>query len=182
MDIACLDFREIAVQDLSHWRTGNVGALLRQATISEIAAGMLAVSHIHVADDVHNTTVRLLRKALVLAAVARFHMEYGDVQPLRADHAQAGVRVAQDENRVRTGLDHQLVGCVDDVTHCRAEIITNCIHIDFWLSKFEVAEEDAVEIVVVVLSGVGEKYVEILSALCDDRCQPDNFRASPHYD
>ena len=70
---------------------------------------MLRVGHVHVGDDIDDTTVGLLGQALVLAAVAGLHVEDGDVQALGRDGGQAAVGVAQDEERVGLNLDHQLV-------------------------------------------------------------------------
>ena len=177
VDVTRLYLREVAVKDLRHRGTGHVGAFLRQTAVGKVAPGMLAVGHVHVADDVHYPAVRLLRKALVLAAVARLHVEYRDVKALRTDYAQAGVRVAEDEDGVRPGLGKELVGAVDDVTAGRPEVIAYRVHIDLRLGELEVAEEDAVEVVVVVLPGVGENHVEILAALRDHRRKADNLRA-----
>ena len=143
---------------------------------------MLGVGHVHVADDVHDAAVRLLRQALVLAAVAGLHVEDGDVQALGADDAQAAVGVAQNQHAVGTGLREELVGTVDDVAACRAQVVAHDIHIYFRLRQLEVAEEDAVEVVVVVLAGVREDHVKVLAALVDDGGQADDFRACAHDD
>ena len=115
VDVARFDFREVVVEHLRHRGTCDERAFLRESAVSEVSSRVLAVSHVHVADDVHDAAVGLLRKALVLAAVAGFHVEYRDVEAFRSDNAEAAVRVAEDKDRVRTGLDHQLVGAVDDV-------------------------------------------------------------------
>ena len=82
MHIACFYFCEVLVQDFGHGRAGDVGALTGQAALGEVAAGMLAVCHVDVGDDVDDAAVGLLGQALVLAAVAGFHVEDGDVQAL----------------------------------------------------------------------------------------------------
>ena len=89
-----------------HGAAGDVGALLGEAGVGQVAAGMLAVGHVHVGDDVHNAAVGLLGQALVLAPVARLHMKDGDVQPLGPDDAQAAVGVAQHD--IRLGGDQLL--------------------------------------------------------------------------
>ena len=80
MDIAGFNLCQIVVQHLGHGATGDVGALLGQAAIGQVAAGVLGVGHIHIADDIDNAAVGLLGQALVLAAVAGLHVEDGDVQ------------------------------------------------------------------------------------------------------
>ena len=95
VDIAGLNLRKVLVQDLRHWRTRHVSALLRQSAVRQVPAGVLGVGEIDIGDDIDNSPVRLLRQALILAAVSGLHVEDRDVQPLRTDYAQAGVRVAQ---------------------------------------------------------------------------------------
>lgn len=104
------------------------------------------------------------------------------MQPLGSDHAQAGVRVAQHEHGVRLRLGEELVRAVDDVPAGGPEVVPDCIHIDFRFSEFEIPEEDAVQVVVVVLAGMGEDHVKIFTALGDDRRQADNLRARTYYD
>ena len=58
-----------------HGAAGDVGALLGEAGVGQVAAGVLAVGHVDVGDDVHDAAVGLLGQALVLAAVARLHVE-----------------------------------------------------------------------------------------------------------
>jgi len=55
---------------------------------------MLGIGQVHVADHVHDAAVGLLGQALVLAAVARLHVEDGDMQALGRDGGEAAVRVA----------------------------------------------------------------------------------------
>ena len=55
-----------------------------------------------------------------------------------------------------------------------AEIVADGIHIHFGIGELEVAEEDAVEVVVVVLACVGEDYVEVLAAFVD-RCRETDY-------
>lgn len=43
-------------------------------------------------------------------------------------------------------------------------------------------EEYAIEVVVVVLTGVGKDYVEVLATLVDDGCKTDNLRACTYND
>lgn len=96
VDIASFDFREVVVEDLRHRGARDECAFLREPAVGEVAAGVLAVGHIHVADDVHDAAVGLLRKALVLAAVAGFHVEDRDMEAFSSDDAEAAVRVAED--------------------------------------------------------------------------------------
>ena len=70
VNIAGFDLREILVQDFGHRATGHVCAFLGQAAVSEIAASVFGIGHVHVADDIHDAAVGLFGQAFVLAAVA----------------------------------------------------------------------------------------------------------------
>ena len=176
VDVAGLDVSEVLMKHLGHGRAGDVGALLGQAAVGQVTAGVLGVAEVDVGDDVDNAAVGLFGQALVLAAVAGLHMEDGDVQALGSDGAQARVGVAEDEQRVGPDVGHQLVGAVDDVADCSAEVVTDGIHVYLRVGEFKVLEEHAVEVVVVVLAGVGEDYVEIFAALVDCGRKTDNLR------
>ena len=141
---------------------------------------MLGIGKVDVGDDVHDAAVGLLRQALILAAVAGFHVEDRDVQPLGADHGQAAVRVAENEHGVGLELNHRLVGGRDDVAHRLAEVGTDGVQIQLRRVQTEVAEEDAVERIIVVLAGVDQQRVEILPALFDDGGKADDLRARAH--
>ena len=108
-DVGRLDLVQVGAQDFGHGRSRDVGALRGAAGVLEVAAGVLGVGQVDVGDHVDDAAVGLLGQALVLAAVARLHVEDGDVQALGRDGGQAAVGVAQDQQRVGLHLDHQLV-------------------------------------------------------------------------
>ena len=180
VDVARLDGFQVLVQDFGHGAAGHVGAFLGESAFGQVAAGVFRVGHVHVADDVDDAAVGFLWQALVLAAVARFHVENGNVQALRGDGREATVGVAEDEQCIGLAGDHQLVAAVDDVTDGSAEVVTHGIHVDFGILEAQVLEEHAVQIVVVVLAGVRQKAVEVLAALVDDGREADDFGAGTH--
>lgn len=175
MHIACLDVGKVVVKHFCHWRTCHIGALLRQTAVGKVAASMLRVCHVHIADDINDTAIGFFGQTFVLAAVTSLHVEDWNVQTLGAYHTQARVGVAQHKHRIRLGLCKELVGAVDDVATSGTEVITYCIHIHFRLCELQVAEEDAIEVVVVVLTRVGENHIEILTTFVDNGCQTDNL-------
>ena len=181
-DVACLDLVQVGTQDLGHGRAGYVGALRRAAGVLEVAARVLGVGQVDVGDHVDDAAVGLLGQALVLAAVAGLHVEDGDVQALGRDGGQAAVGVAQDQKRVGLHLDHELVARGDDVAHGLAQVGAHGVQVDVRVVQRQVAEEDAVERVVVVLPGVRQQAVEVAAALLDDLGQTDDLRAGAHDD
>ena len=181
-DVRGLDLAQVGAQHLRHGRSGDVGALRGAAGVLEVAAGVLGVCQVDVGDHVDDAAVGLLGQALVLAAVARLHVEDGDVQALCRDGGQAAVGVAQDEQRVGLDLDHQLVARGDDVAHGLAQVGAHGVQVDVGVGELQVAEEDAVQGVVVVLPGVRQQAVEVAAALLDDLGQADDLGACAHDD
>ena len=180
--VAGLDFLEILVQNLGHRAAGDIGAFLGQAAVGKIAARVLAVGHVHVGNDIHDAAVGLFGQALILAAVAGLHVEDGDVEPLGADDAEAGISVAQHQHGVGLHLHHQLVALGDYVAHRLAQVLAHGLHINVGVGELQVLEEHAVEVIVVVLPGVCQQAVEVLTALVYDCRQTDDFRTCAHDD
>ena len=181
-DVTRLDLAQVRAQDLCHGRSRDVGALRGAAGVLQVAAGVLGVGQVDVGDHVDDAAVGLLWQALVLAAVARLHVEDGDVKALGRDGGQAAVGVAQDQQRVGLHLHHQLVARGDDVAHGLAQVGAHGVQIDVGVVQRQVAEEDAVQGVVVVLPGVRQQAVEVTSALLDDLGQADDLGAGAHDD
>ena len=182
VDITGLDFLQVLVEHFGHGAASDVGALLGQTVLRQVTAGVLRIAQVHVGNNVHDAAVGLLRKALVLAAVAGFHVEDGDVQPLGADDAEAGVGVPQHQHGVGFQLRHQVVAFGDDVPHGLAQGVSHRVQVDVRVGQLQVVEEHTVEVVIVVLAGVGQEGIEILPALGDDRSQADNLRPGTHDD
>lgn len=181
-DVTRLDLVQVGAQDLGHGRARDVGALGGAAGVLEVAAGVLGVGQVDVGDHVDDAAVGLLGQALVLAAVARLHVEDGDVEPLGRDCRQAAVGVAQDQQRVGLHLNHELIARGDDVAHGLAQVGAHGVQVDVGVFQRQVAEEDAVERVVVVLPGVRQQAVEVAAALLDDLGQADDLGAGAHDD
>ena len=181
-DARGLDLVQVGAQDLGHGRAGDVGALGGASGVLEVAAGVLGVCQVDVGDHVDDAAVGLLGQALVLAAVARLHVEDGDVQALCRDGGQAAVGVAQDEQRVGPHLHHQPVARGDDVADGLTQVGAHGVQVDVRVGELQVAEEDAVQGVVVVLPGVRQQAVEVAAALLDDLGQADDLGARAHDD
>ena len=104
------------------------------------------------------------------------------MQALCRDGGQAAVGVAQDQQGVGLHLDHELVARGDDVSHGLAQVGAHGVQVDVRVVQRQVAEEDAVEGVVVVLAGVRQQAVEVAAALLDDLGQADDLGARAHDD
>ena len=177
MNVRCLNLRQVVMQHLCHRGTGHVRALLGEAAVGQVAAGVLGVGHVDIGNDVDNPAIRFLRQAFIFAAVARLHVEDGDVEPLSADDAEAGVRVAQNQHGVGLNLNHQLVRFGDDITHGFAQVSAHGIHVHIRVRQFQVLEEHAVEVVVVVLSCVCQQAIKVRATFIDHGREADDFGA-----
>lgn len=177
VDVAGLDIGEVVVEDFRHGGSSDIGALLGQSAVGEVSSCVFRVGHVHVGDDIDDTAVGLLGQALVLAAVASLHVENGDMESLCSDDAEAAIGVAKDQYAVGLGLGKELVGAVDDIAAGSAKVVTDSIHIDLGLCELQVLEEDAVEVVIVILACVGENHVEVLAAFVDDGGETDDLGA-----
>ena len=153
-DMGPLDLVKVGAQHLGHGRARDVGALGCAAGVLEVAACVLGVGQVDVGDHVDDASVGLLGQALVLAAVARLHVEDGDVQALGRD----------------------------DVADGLAQVRANGVQVDVRIVQRQVAEEDAVERVVVVLAGVRQQAVEVAAALLDDLGKANDLGARAHDD
>lgn len=164
MDVRRLYLSQIIVQHLRHRGAGDEGPLLGHPALYEVPPRVLRVAEVDVRDDVHYPSIGLLGQALVLAAVAGLHVEYGYVESLGSDDAQAAVGVAEHQHGVGPRPRHQLVRGVYDVAHRGPEVVPNGVHVHVRVPQLEVPEEHPVEAVVVVLPRVGQQAVEVLPA------------------
>ena len=86
-----------------------------------------------------------------------------------------GVGVPQHQHGIGLQFHHQVVAFGDDVAHGLAQGVPHRVQVDVRVVQFQVMEEHTVEVVVVVLAGVGQEGVKILPALGDDRGQADDL-------
>ena len=180
VDVACLDRSQILVQNFGHGAAGHVRTFLGQTAVSQVAASVFGISHVHVTDDIDDAAVRLFGETFVLATVACFHVENRDVQALSRNCRETTVGVAQDEHRIGLASDHELVAAIDDVADSCAEVIAYGIHVYFRILEAQVLEEHAVQVVIVVLASVRQDAVEILAALVNHGGKADDFGARTH--
>ena len=71
---------------------------------------------------VNDTAVDLLGHAVVIAAVARFHVENRNVQTFGSNGRKAAVGVAQYQKGIGLYGYHEFVAAVDDIAYCGSKI------------------------------------------------------------
>ncbi len=179
VNVRRFDRRQIFRQHLGHRRAGHVGAFFGQPAVGEVPSRMFGVCEVHVANDIDDAAVRLFRQTFVFAAVARLHMEDRDMEPFRADHGETTVRIAEDEDGVGLEFDHRLIARRDNIAHRFAEVGADRVQIQFRIGESEIFKEDAVERIVVILTGMDQNRIEILPRLLNNGGEPNNLRPRP---
>ena len=135
MDITCLNLSKVITKNLCHRRAGYVCTLLGQACVRKITTSVLGVCHVYVRDDVNNTAVSLLGKALILTSIARFHVEDRNMKSLGTDYRKARIGVTKNKHGIRLDCNHQLIGGGNNIAHCFAKICANCVEINLWIGE-----------------------------------------------
>lgn len=97
------------------------------------------------------------------------------METLCANYTEAGIGVTKDEDGIRLDLNHKLVTLGNDVAHCLTEVLTYGLHINVRVCKLKILEENTVEVVIVVLAGMSQKTVEVLTAFVDYCSQTDDL-------
>ena len=141
----------------------------------EITAGVFAVCKVDIGDNVHDAAVCFFGQALVLTAVSGFHVEDRNMQSLCCNGRQTGVGVTENKKCIGLDLIHQLIGAVDNVAHRCTEIVAYCIHIDFGIGKLQILKENAIKVIIIVLTCVCKNCVKVRSALIDNSRKTDDF-------
>ena len=143
---------------------------------------MLAIGHVHIADDINDATVGLFRQAFILAAVTSLHVEDGDMQTFCADNTQTAIRISKNQDGIRLDFHHQLIALGDDIAHGLPQVFPHGIHIHIGILKLKVFKEYSVKVIVIILTSMGQKTVEILTAFIDNSSKANNLRPRTYND
>ena len=166
------------MKDLCHWRACHISAFLRQTAVGKVSSCVFAVCEVDIADNIHDSAVGFFRQTLVLAAISGFHVENRNMQALCRNSRQTRICITEDKHRIGLDLVHQLVRAVDDISDRCAKIITNSVHVNFGISELQVLEKHTVKVVIVILTGMCQNTVKILSALVDNGRKSDDLGTS----
>ena len=175
MNVAGLDLRKILMQHLRHGAAHHEGTLLGNPCGVQIAPSVLGVAEVYVGGYIHNAAVRLLRQALVKAAVPGLHMEDRNVKPLGGNDGQAGICVTQHQHGVRLDLLHESVAFGDNRADRLAEVCTGGIQVIVRRAKPQIFKEHLIQLVVVILPRVDENLLEIAVAALDGSRKTDDL-------
>ena len=137
---------------------------------------MLGIGQVDVTDVVDDLAVDHLADVPVPTAVARLHVEDGNLQPLCADGGQGAVGVTQDEDGIGLLFLYDLIALCYDVAHRLAQVLAHTVQVVVRLLEAQVLEEDLVERIVPVLPGVDQDMVEVLVALLYGGTEADDLR------
>jgi hypothetical protein len=141
----------------------------------QIAARVFRQRHVHVAQMVDDFAIQLFRHALIEAAIARLHVENGNLASLGGNDSEARVRVTIDENRLRPlplqhgvgrgqhprdGVDRMLAGGIEEVVGA---------------ADAEILEEHLVQLIVVILAGMYQQMIGQTVQTFDDPAHLDQL-------
>ena len=134
----------------------------------QVVAGDVGIGQIDVGGMVDDPAIGLFRHALVKAPVAGFHVKNWYFAPLGRDNRQAAVGVAQHQQGVGVlGRQHFVHGD-DDLTNGLGRRAAGGVQEMVGLADFQVPEEDLVQFIVIVLTGMDEDLVHLLIQPGDD--------------
>jgi hypothetical protein len=152
------DSRPVVLQNLEHRASRLDHRVGRDSFAQQILTRDVAVREIDVGGVVNDSAVDLLGDTLVEAPVPRFHMEDRDLAALRRNDGQRAVGVAEHEQRFRSdALEKRIEGDdypADRLRGSRAGRLEEMVR----LPHLEILEEDLVQLVVVVLTGVDDVW------------------------
>ena len=104
------------------------------------------------------------------------------METLCSDHRKAAVGIAENQYRIRIDCNHQLIRSCDDIPHGLSQICTDRIQINLRILKLQIMEKHTVQIVIIILPGMSQNDIEILSCFIDHRSQTNDFRSGSHND
>ena len=175
MYAGCFNLRKILAKNLGHWWTSHIGTLTWKTALCEITTCMLWISKVNVGNDIYDTAVCLLWKALIFTTVTSFHVEDRNMESFSTNDTEAWISVTQNEYCIRLSGGHEFVWGIDDITTSSTKVITHSIHIHFRGCKFKILEEDAIKVIVIILTCVSKNDVKILTCLINHSSQTNNL-------
>ena len=122
-----------------------------------------------------------LRYPLIEAAVAGLHVEYRHLAALCWNDRQAAVGVAEHEHGIETVVRQNPIDLDDHLADRFRRAVAGGSEEAVGRANLEIAEEDIVELAVVILAGMDEVVVAVLVELGDDAGQPDDLRPRPDH-
>jgi hypothetical protein len=156
--------------------TDDEDPIAADALAQEVFPAALRIRHQHRAAVVDDPAIDFLGHAVVVAAIAGFHVQDGDAETTGHDSRQAAVRIPEDQQSVwpmvqERGLHpgENLAGLGAEARRANAERHVRRAH-----GKLPV--EHPAQPVVEVLTGVHEHVVHMLVEQLDDPAETDDLR------
>ncbi|HZJ04104.1 MAG TPA: hypothetical protein VFD59_01380 [Nocardioidaceae bacterium] len=137
---------------------------------------MLGVDEVEVRDVVDEPAVGLLGGVLVEAAVARLHVIDGDPYSFRDDARDRTVGVTEDQDGVGALLQENFLGLDEDLTEQATQAGRAHVQEVVGFPDAKLVEEDAVELVAVVLPCMEQHVLDRLVEPSHDPGQPNDLR------
>src|SRR5262249_54508646 len=108
--LTAVDLISKSVQHFLDRISGNKYSLALYALPHQIVLAAMGVRHQKSAGVIDYAAVYLFRHAVVITAISRFHVIYGNAAPGRRDRGQGAVGVAKNKNFIGFMLGQDVVG------------------------------------------------------------------------
>ena len=125
---------------------------------------------------VDDAAIYLFRDAIVVTAVAGFHMEYGNAATGSRYRRKSAVGIAQDQNSVRHFTCQDVVDLGYDLTGLFTEGRGTNTEVNIRRTHLEIAEKDVAKALCKVLSGMDSNVIAMLVKDLHHDGQSDDLR------
>ena len=117
---------------------------------------------------IDDATVYFFRHAVVIAAIASFHMIDGNAQALGDNRYETTVGVAENQDAIRSLGSQNRFTSGENLSDLLAETFAPNAQVMIWRSDAQLAKEDLVEIGIVILAGMQHHLIAEAIELFND--------------
>ena len=174
---ACRNTGVVRVDHLFDRVAGHVDPVTFDAFAHQVGAAALGIWHEHRAAVIDDPPVHFFRHAVVVAAVARFHVIHRYAETARDDGRQAAVGVAENQQPIGPMLEQQRLSLLEDLTDLSRAGLRAHSHERIGRSDAELVEKHRAEPLIEVLSGMDEDVIERDVEERDDAREADDLGA-----
>ena len=157
-----LYFWHVIIQHFFHRAAGEVYPSVLYSFRKQMTAGMFGIYQVKVGNMIDHTAVYFFGHIEIEAAVAGFHMKNGDMHTLCHIGGQAGVGVAEYQQRIWLFLNKYCFGFADNIANGRTKRRSVYMQEMIGFAQFEFIPENFVELIIVVLPGMNDDMVNEL--------------------
>src|SRR5437899_897620 len=171
-----IDLRQVMGEHFVHRAASLNNAIRGQSLGEQIIASNRGVGEVYVSDVIDDAPVDLLRYALIEAAVARLHVEYRNLAALGWNNRQAAIGIAEHEQSIKPILGQHAIHLDEDLADCFGGTAAGCLEKEIGRAQIEIAEENVIELRVVILASMDDAMITKSVELRNDAGESNDFR------